>query len=70
MSHYQVYAGGVPARDWSNWQTKIATAAQVLVRRTGERARWERLRDQLFAQMQRPDFFYCCTIIVVSGRVP
>jgi ubiquinone/menaquinone biosynthesis C-methylase UbiE len=70
VSPYQVYAGGIPAGERPNWETKIRTTADVLARRTGERARCERVRDELLDVTRRPDLFYCCTIVIVSGRVP
>jgi len=69
VSPYQVYAGGIPDGDWFNWKTKIATTAEVIVQRAGDRARWERLRDDLLKAMRSPDLFYCCTMVAVRGRV-
>jgi hypothetical protein len=42
-----------------NWKTKIATTVEVIVQRAGDRARWERLRDDLLEAMRSPDLFYC-----------
>src|SRR5262249_58930242 len=70
VSPYQVYAGGIPAEERPNWEAKIRTTTDFLVRLTGGRARWERFRDELLDAMGRPDLFYCCTIVTVSGRVP
>ncbi len=67
---YQVYAGGLPERDLTDWREKLHTAADYLVRRTGERERWERCRDALLAHIGRPGVFYYSSLIVVWGAVP
>jgi hypothetical protein len=67
---YQVYAGGLPERDLQNWRMKVTTTVDVLIQRTGDRAHWEQFREGLLSQMQRPDLFYYCTLILVRGQVP
>jgi ubiquinone/menaquinone biosynthesis C-methylase UbiE len=67
---YQVYAGGLPERDLTNWREKLHTAANYLIQRTGERERWERSRDALLAQIGRPGVFYYSSLIIVWGAVP
>jgi ubiquinone/menaquinone biosynthesis C-methylase UbiE len=66
---YQVYAGGLPERDYKNWHEKLHTAANYLIQRTGERERWERSRDALLAQIGRPGVFYYSSLIIVWGVV-
>lgn len=70
VSPYQVYAGGIPEREWFNWKTKIATSVEVIIQRAGERTRWERWRDALLEAMRAPGLFYYSTMVVVRGRVP
>ncbi len=67
---HQVYTGGLPARDAANWHDKLTTAAAHLSRLTGDEARWLRLRDELLAQLHRPETFYYSTVILVRGTVP
>jgi ubiquinone/menaquinone biosynthesis C-methylase UbiE len=66
---YQVYAGGVPDHEWSNWQTKLAVGTQRLVDLSGERPRWEAFRDDYLAWLRRPDVFYYASLILVRGTV-
>ncbi len=67
---YQVYAGALPEGARLNWREKLATSTQRLIERTGDRARWERFRDDYLALLERPDTFYYCTLILVHGTVP
>jgi ubiquinone/menaquinone biosynthesis C-methylase UbiE len=66
---YQVYAGGLPEHDLTNWREKLYTAANYLIQRTGERERWEQSRDALLAQIGRPGVFYYSSLIIVWGAV-
>jgi hypothetical protein len=67
---YQVYVGGVPAEEMGNWRANLVACTQHLVEQTGERARWERFREAMLEEIQRPDVFYYCTLILVRGTVP
>ena len=66
---YQVYAGGVPAKELSNWTAKLTTVAALLGERTGDPERWSRFRDDFLSHVQRPEVFYYCTLLLVRGRV-
>jgi ubiquinone/menaquinone biosynthesis C-methylase UbiE len=67
---YQVYAGGLPGRDFANWRAKLTTAKEFLIEHTGERERWERSYGAFLAQLGRADVFYYCSLIIVRGTVP
>lgn len=67
---YQVYAGGIPASDWPNWEAKLRTITALLADRTGERSYWHWFRDAMAAELHRPDLFYHCTLVTVTGRRP
>lgn len=67
---YQVYAGGLPERDFTNWREKLTIAKEFLIEHTGERARWERSYDAFLTQLGRADIFYYCSLIIVRGTVP
>jgi len=67
---HQVCAGRISPRDIRNWHEKLATAAAFLAKHSGDVERWTGVRDLLLAQIQRPDSFYYCTLIVVRGTVP
>src|SRR5262249_49807885 len=67
---YQVYGGGMPDREWSNWQTKLDVGTQRLVELSGDRPRWEAFRDNYLAWIRRPDVFYYASLILVRGTVP
>ena len=66
----KVVTGGVPASEWRSWQAILATGMQRLVEHTGEQARWEEFRAALLEELQRPDLFSYCTLILVRGTVP
>jgi ubiquinone/menaquinone biosynthesis C-methylase UbiE len=70
VTPYQVYTSALPERDLVNWREKLLTATDTLTKLTGERERWERLREGYLAQLQRHDTFYYCTLILVCGTVP
>jgi ubiquinone/menaquinone biosynthesis C-methylase UbiE len=67
---HQVYAGGLPERDLTDWREKLHTAADYLTQRTGDRERWARSRDALLAQIGRPGVFYYSSLIIAWGAVP
>jgi ubiquinone/menaquinone biosynthesis C-methylase UbiE len=67
---YQVYTGGVPAEEMGNWRANLRAGIRRLVEHTGERARWERFHEAMLEEIQRPDVFYYCTLILVRGTVP
>jgi ubiquinone/menaquinone biosynthesis C-methylase UbiE len=70
VAPYQVYAGGLPERDFANWREKLTTVKEYLIEHTGERERWERSCDAFLAQLGRADIFYHCSLIIVRGTVP
>ena len=70
VSPYQTYAGSLPERDLANWQEKFTTITNYLGERTGEREKWEQAGRMLMAEIQRPDIFYYCSLIIVCGTVP
>jgi ubiquinone/menaquinone biosynthesis C-methylase UbiE len=67
---HHVYVGGVPAEEMGNWRANLVAGTQHLVEHTGERARWERFREAMLEEIQRPDVFYYCTLILVRGTAP
>jgi ubiquinone/menaquinone biosynthesis C-methylase UbiE len=67
---YQVLTGGVPADALQAWRAQVMTGTQRLVAQTGARARWERFRAALLAELARPDGFSDGTLILVRGTVP
>jgi hypothetical protein len=67
---YQVVTGGVPAGAMAHWRAQLELGTQCLVAHTGEQARWERFRDALLEEIQRPDLFTYSTLILVRGTVP
>ncbi len=67
---YQMITGGVPANELEHWRTLLGQWTQRLVAHTGERARWAHFRATLLEELQRPDLFYYCNLILVRGTVP
>lgn len=67
---YQVYAGGIPASDYPNWQAKIRTITSLLADSTGERPYWRWFRDAMETELRLPDLFYLSTIVTLTGRRP
>ncbi len=67
---YQVYAGGIPADHWPNWDVKLRIITELLADRTGDRAYWRWFRDAMGEQLRRPDLFYHSTLVIVTGRKP
>jgi ubiquinone/menaquinone biosynthesis C-methylase UbiE len=65
---YQVYAGGIPASEWHNWQAKLRTITDLLCTRTGDIAYWHWFRDAMGIRLRRPDIFYHSTLVIARGR--
>jgi len=67
---YQVYYGGLPERDTSNWQEKLATSTAFLIKQSGDHRRWERFRKAYLEALTSPDALYYSTVVLVRGTVP
>jgi len=67
---YQVYAGGIPADHWANWDAKLRVITQLLGAQTGDRDYWRWFMGAMADQLRRPDLFYQCTLVTATGRKP
>lgn len=66
---YQRYVGGVLSPgDLANWEEKLRTSTDYLIRITGETARWTTFRSAYLEALQAANAFYCADVVIASGE--
>lgn len=67
---YQVFSGGVPPQQESNWESKIRTTVEWLSAETGDHDRWSRFGDRCREILASPRMFYAVNCVQVVGVAP